>query len=73
MFKRINHEWQWWHIPLTPALHRQISEFEASLLYRAIHDSQGHTKKPCLEKLKKQNKHNKQIIRGRNDNILVVI
>jgi hypothetical protein len=25
---------QWWHMPLIPALGRQISEFEASLVYR---------------------------------------
>ena len=28
--------WQWWHMPLIPALGRQrwISEFDASLVYR---------------------------------------
>jgi hypothetical protein len=32
---------------------RQISEFEASLVYRvSFQDSQGYTEKPCLEKPK---------------------
>jgi hypothetical protein len=32
---------------------RQISEFEASLVYRvSFQDSQGYTEKPCLEKTK---------------------
>jgi hypothetical protein len=31
---------------------RQISEFEASLVY--FQDSQGYTKEPCLEKPKKK-------------------
>jgi hypothetical protein len=28
---------------------RQISEFEASLVYSEFQDSQGYTKKPCLK------------------------
>jgi hypothetical protein len=36
---------------------RQISEFEASLVYRVeFQDSQGYTEKPCLEKPKRKNK-----------------
>jgi hypothetical protein len=31
---------------------RQISEFEASLVYSEFQDSQGCTEKPCLEKPK---------------------
>jgi hypothetical protein len=41
---------------------RQISEFEASLVYKDFQDSQGYTEKPCLEKPKKPKKQktNKQ-------------
>jgi hypothetical protein len=36
---------------------RQISEFEASLVYKSeFQDSQGYTEKPCLEKPKNKNK-----------------
>jgi hypothetical protein len=36
---------------------RQISEFEASLVYKVrFQDSQGYTEKPCLEKPKKKKK-----------------
>jgi hypothetical protein len=40
-------------MPLIPALGgrgRQISEFEASLIYSEFQDSQGFTEKPCLKK-----------------------
>jgi hypothetical protein len=37
---------------------RQISEFEARLVYSSeFQDSQGYTEKPCLEKKKKQKKN----------------
>jgi hypothetical protein len=39
---------------------RQISEFEASLVYRvSSRTSQGYTEKPCLEKDKNKIKQNK--------------
>jgi hypothetical protein len=46
---------QWWLTPLIPALGRQrkadLCELKASLVYRMTsRDSQGYTKKPCLEK-----------------------
>jgi hypothetical protein len=54
-------------MPLIPALGRQISEFEASLVYKVssrTQDSQGYTEKPCLEKTtpqtNKQTKTKKQ-------------
>jgi hypothetical protein len=35
---------------------RQVSEFEASLVYKSdFQDSQGYTEKPCLKKIKKKN------------------
>jgi hypothetical protein len=37
---------------------RQISEFEASLVYE-FQDSQSYTEKPCLEKTKKTKKNKK--------------
>jgi hypothetical protein len=33
---------------------RQISEFQAILVYSEFQDSQGYTEKPCLEKPKKE-------------------
>jgi hypothetical protein len=41
---------------------RQISEFEASLVFREFRDSQGYTEKPCLEKPKKEKKERKKEI-----------
>jgi hypothetical protein len=35
---------------------RQISEFEASLVYREFQDSHDSTEKPCLEKKTKKKK-----------------
>jgi hypothetical protein len=38
---------------------RRISEFEASLVYRAeFQDNQGYTEKPCLEKQNKTKQQN---------------
>jgi hypothetical protein len=40
---------------------RQISEFEASLVYRvSSRTSQGYTEKPCLEKTKTKTKQKKR-------------
>jgi hypothetical protein len=40
---------------------RQISEFEASLVYKVeFQDSQGYTEKPCLEKPKPKKKNQNQ-------------
>ena len=40
---------------------RQISEFEARLVYSSeFQDSQGYTEKPCLEKKKKKRKGKKK-------------
>jgi hypothetical protein len=50
----------WWRMPLIPALGRQISEFEVSLVYRVFQDSQGYTEKPCLKKQNKTKQTNKQ-------------
>jgi hypothetical protein len=42
---------------------RQISEFEASLVYRSeFQDSQGYTEKPCFEKPKPKKKKKKKKI-----------
>jgi hypothetical protein len=45
-------------MPLIPALRRQgqedLCEFEASLVYSEIQDSQGYTERPCLKKKKKK-------------------
>jgi len=35
---------------------RQITEFEASLVYREFQDSQGYTEKPYLKKKKREGK-----------------
>jgi hypothetical protein len=57
----------WWSTPLITAFRRQrqISEFEASLVYIVIQsDSQDYTEKHCLEKKNKnknkQKKNNKK-------------
>jgi hypothetical protein len=39
---------------------RQISKFEASLVYRVFQDNQGYTEKPCLEKPKRKRKRKKK-------------
>jgi hypothetical protein len=40
---------------------RQISELEASLVYKvSFQDSQGYTEKPCLEKPKKKKRKEKR-------------
>jgi hypothetical protein len=48
-------------MPLIPALGRQISEFEARLVYKVSSRtaSQGYTEKPCLENKTKQTKNKK--------------
>jgi hypothetical protein len=52
-----------WCTPLIPTLRRQISEFEASLVYKSeFQDSQGYTEKPCLKPppaKKKKNNYSK--------------
>ena len=52
--KVVRHSWMWWRTPLIPALGRQrqvdLYEFEASLVYRVIPNSQCYTEKPCLRK-----------------------
>jgi hypothetical protein len=47
----------WWHRPLSPALGRQISEFQVSLIYRVSNsnrDSRGYIVRPCLKKEKEK-------------------
>jgi hypothetical protein len=51
---------------------RQISEFEASLVYREFQDSQGYTEKPCLKKQKtkiKKQKTNKQTNKKKHEHL----
>jgi hypothetical protein len=50
-------------MPLIPALGRQgrqISEFEASLVYSEFQDCQGYTEKPFLKKTKQKTKNKKK-------------
>jgi hypothetical protein len=55
---------QWWHMPLIPELGRQgrqISEFDASLVYRvSSRTAKIYTEKPCLKKKKKKKKKKNQ-------------
>jgi hypothetical protein len=54
----------WWPTPLIPALGRQISEFEASLVYKVSSRTARATQRNPVSKTKqnktKQNKTNKQ-------------
>ena len=48
---------RWWHMPLIPALGRQmqaISEFEASLVYRVSSRTAGTTQRNPVSKNQKQ-------------------
>ena len=56
--KKLSEARQWWHAPLIPALRRQrqeISEFEASLVYRAsARTGSKATQRNSVSKSKKQ-------------------
>jgi hypothetical protein len=50
----------WWHTPLIPALGKQISEFEASLVYKVSSRTARATQKNPVSKNQKKKKKKKE-------------
>jgi hypothetical protein len=76
--KTVEGGWAWWSTPLIPALGRQRqADFWVRgqpRLQSEVQDSQGYTEKPCLEKLKKQNKtKQKKTVEGKNQLLKAVL
>jgi hypothetical protein len=53
---------QWWRTPLIPALGRQISEFQASLVYRVSSRTARAIQRNPVSKTKQKRNDNEQVV-----------